>query len=272
MDVDRIYHVSNRPPAGGGAAAFVTAGAAPIAPEQAARLTEIWTYRLDRARVEALVAAAPLELLSISGTHASDLGFLGGATRLRGLAIDWNNRCESIDFLRELTRLEILSLQDMKRVRDLSPIAALTGLEGLQIAGGMDARMEVASLAPLAGLPCLRDLRLANIRILDGDIGVLARLPALTKLSVPNTIAALEQFAALAARLPHVACDRFQPYIRMDGGPMRQDDDPVALLDAIGNGRVMVTGKGGPVLNARADRSRLLRICERFAGARAAAL
>jgi hypothetical protein len=47
--------------------------------------------------------------------------------------------------------------------------------------------------------------------------------------------------------------------------------DPVAALAMIGDGRVMVTGKGMPILKARSDWARLLAYCERFAAARRAA-
>jgi len=276
MDIDRIYHVSNRPlpvddwnrvPAQG-ARAFVTPGVPPLpAGEKLPQLKELWTYRLDRTRLESLLAASSLELLSISGSHVADLFMLGAQRRLRALAIDWNNKVRSIAPLGDLTQLELVSLQDLRHVHDLAPLAALANLRALQIAGGMDTRMEIDSLDPLAGLG-LVDLRLANIRIGDGRLGALAALPRLETLSIAVNAATLEEFARLSARIPHVRCDQFQPYVRLDGGPLPPGADPVAALDAIGDGRVMVTGKGKPTLRARSDRTRLLNYCEKFAAAR----
>jgi hypothetical protein len=173
MDIDRIYHVSNRPPPvadwrslpADGTRAFVARDAPPLPLGQALpRLKELWTYRLDRAALEALLAASSLELLSVSGSHVADLGLLRPQQCLRGLAIDWNNKAGSIDFLGDLDRLEMLSLQHLNHVHDLAPLATLANLRALQIAGGMDTRMEIDSLDPLAGLG-LVELRLANVRI-----------------------------------------------------------------------------------------------------------
>src|SRR4051812_39558180 len=162
MDIDRIYHVSNRPPPvadwselpGDGSRLFATRDAPALPPGRSlAGLTELWTYWLKPARLEPLLAASSLELLSISGSHGPDLDFLRAQRRLRGLAIDWNNKARSIGALAELTGLELLSLQDLKHVHDLAPLAGLAKLRVLQIAGGMDSRMEIESLDPLAGLP-----------------------------------------------------------------------------------------------------------------------
>jgi hypothetical protein len=257
---------SNLP--GDGTRAFVTRETpAPPAGRDLSRLKELWTYWLKPASLEALLSILDLELLSISGSHCPDLAFLADQRCLRGLAIDWNNKARAIDFLAALTGLELLSLQDLKHVRDLGPLAGLANLRALQIAGGMQSRMEVDSLDPLAGLD-LVDVRLANIRIGDGRLDPLAALPGLATLSIASNAASLEEFARLSARIPHVSCDNFQPYVPLDSRPLPADADPVAALDAMGDGRVMVTGKGNPILRARTDRSRLLGYCERFAAAR----
>lgn len=210
VDIDRIYHVSNRPPRledwrrppGDGSRAFVTPDAPRLpAGQDLAGLRELWTYRLDRLRLEALLAASNLELLSISGSHVADLAFLASQQHLRGLGIDWNNKVRSVDVLARLEALEILSLQDLRHVHDLAPLGTLANLHGLQIAGGMDTRMEIASLDPLAGLG-LVDLRLANVRISDGRLEALAALPRLETLTIARSVAPAAEFARMAARVP----------------------------------------------------------------------
>ena len=268
MDIDRIYHVSFRPPeVGDGHAVFVTAEAPPIPLERMARLTEIWTYRLKPVALEALLGAADLTLLSIAHTHAADLDMLRGQRKLRGFAIDWNTKIRSFDFLFDLASLEILSLQDLKHVHDLAPLAGLTGLRGLQIAGGMDSRMDLATLAPLADLAALEDLRLAAVRIGDGSLDTLAALPRLKRLTIALNAAPMQAYARLSALAPYLACDALQPYVPTVGGPLPRGADPVAALDALGDSRVMVVGKGQPSLRARTDRARLIKCCERFAAA-----
>jgi len=278
MDIDRIYHVSNRPPPVAdwsnlpdGTRVFVTRDS-PIPPAglDLSRLKELWTYWLKPASLEALLSTLDLDLLSISGSHCPDLAFLAEQRHLRGLAIDWNNKARSIDALAALGGLELLSLQDLKHVRDLGPLAGLANLRALQIAGGMQSMMEVDSLDPLAGLE-LVDVRLANIRISDSRLDALAALPQLATLSMASNAATLEEFARLSARIPHVSCENFHPYVPLDGGALPPGADPVAALDALCDGRVMVTGKGNPILRARTDRSRLLGYCDRFAVAQRAA-
>jgi hypothetical protein len=275
MQIDRIYHVSFRPPEIGDwraapadrDAVFVTPGSAPIPPERLARLTEVWAYRLKAPALEALLGTVDLTLLSIAYVHAADLDFLRGQRKLRGLAIDWNTKIRSLDVLPGLKALEILSLQDLKHVHDLAPLSALANLQGLQIAGGMDSRMDLATLAPLAGLPRLEDLRLAAVRIGDGGLDTLASLPRLKRLTIALNAAPMEAYARLSALAPHLACDALQPYVPTIGGPLPRAADPIAALDALGDAGVMVVGRGQPTLRARTDRVRLIRCCERFAAA-----
>jgi hypothetical protein len=275
MDIDRIYHVSNRPPRPGAladqAAAFVMPDDLPLAPEQAARLTEIWAFRLSGAALETLLAAARPTLLSIASSHVADLGFLGGQRQLRGLAMDWNTKLRSLDVLRGLPMLEALSLQDLKHVHDLAPLAALANLTGLQIAGGMDSRMDLPTLAPLAGLARLEDLRLAAVRIGDGSLDAIAALPRLRTLSIALNAAPMAAFARLAGLAPHIACDEFQPYLPLNGPRLAAGADPVAALDALGDERLLLVGKRMPTLRARTDRARLLGHIARFQAIRAAA-
>ena len=276
MDIDRIYHLSSQPPpvedwsriGEGREALFISRASLPLPPPATlAHLTEIWTFELDRASLESLLSACRPAILNIQRSHIADLSFLTAQTSLRALAIDWNNKVSSLDFLLGMGRLEALSLVDLKHVHDLRPLSGLGELRALQIAGGMYTKIEPDTLKPLAGLAKLEDVRLANIKIRDGSLESLASLPALKTLTIASNAASLEQFARLSARLPHVACDQFQPYMRMDGKPLRRGADPAGELDRIGDIEVMVTGKGMPVLRARRDRSRLLRYCERFGAA-----
>ena len=271
MDLDRIYHVSNRPPAGGETAAFVTADAVPIAPERAARLAEIWTYRLGGGPLADLLAVARPNILSISGTHVAELDILRSHQQLRGFALDWNNKLQSLDFLCELAALEMLSLQDLRHVHDLAPLGRLASLTGLQIAGGMTSRMDLMTLAPLTGLDRLEELRLAAVRIGDDSLDALAQLPRLKRLTIALNAAPMAAYARLAGLAPHLACDALQPYVPTVGGPLPRGADPIAALDSLGDSRLLVVGRGQPTLRAHSDRARLLKCCERFHAVRRAA-
>jgi hypothetical protein len=272
MEIDRIYHVSFRPPEvedwpatpADRTAAYVRPETAAIPEDRLGRLSELWTYGLKTPALESLLGKVDLTLLSIAHTHAAELDFLRAQPKLRGLAINWNTKVRTLDFLRGMASLEILSLQDMKHVHDLEPLSGLADLRGLQIAGGMDSKMDLATLAPLAGLVALEDLRLAAVRIGDGSLDVLANLPRLKRLTIALNAAPMEAYARLSALAPHIACDALQPYIPTVGGPLPRGADPIAAADTLGDSRVMVVGKGQPMLRARTDRVRLIKCCARF--------
>lgn len=278
MLTDTLHHVAYRPQArdwgavaAGADAIFATVDALPLPPAEARRhLRELWTYRLRAAEVETLLADARPARLSVHGMHTPDLGFLGVQTQLDALAIDWNNKLRTLDALVPLTGLTVLSLQDLRHVRDLLPLGRLTNLRGLNVSGGIDTKFAMDTLDPLAGLPQLEELMLASVRIGDGRLDALAALPALQRLEIANNAASFEAFARLAALRPDIACDKLRPYVQLDGTPP-PGVDPAVALDLIGDARVMVVGRHGPFLRARTDRDRLLRYCEKFEALKAAA-
>lgn len=278
MQTDRLHHVVHRPAArdwgavaAGATSIFLTRDALPLpAPEIMRPLTEIWTYRVDTDNLRTLLAAARPTLLSIHGTHVADLAFLGEHRQLEGLAVDWNNKVRALDWLAPLAGLTFLSLQDLRHVRDVSPLSALIHLTSLNLSGGIDTKLTLDTLDPLAGLPAIEELMLANVKIVDGRLAALAHLPRLRRLLIANNAASFDEFARLSARLPHVECDQFRGYVQLDGTPP-PGVDPVAAIDMIGDARVLVAGKYGPFLRARTDRDRLLRYCEKFERAKAAA-
>lgn len=277
MDIERIIHVGRRPPTVGDLAEVDRALEAisiaketrlPRALPDLTHLREIWAFGLDQPQLDAVLSRASPAILHIEASHTADLGMIARLKDLRGLAIDWNTKVETLEFLAGLEALEALSLVDLKRVRDLGPVSALKRLRALQLAGGMWSRFDVETLAPLGELTALEELRLIAIRIRDGSLEPLGRLRRLRTLSIANNAASTEEFARLSARLPDVACAMFHPYVRADGVIMPAGADPVAALDEIGDDTVMVTGKGKPFLRARSDRERLLRYCARFEAAR----
>lgn len=271
MKTDRLHHVVHRPAArdwaavaAGAPSIFLTREALPPpAAENMGPLSEIWTYRLDAENLRTLLAAARPKLLSIHGTHLADLAFLGEHGQLEGLALDWNNKVQTLDWLAPLAGLTILSLQDLRHVRDFSPLSNLTALTSLNLSGGIDTKLILDTLSPLAGLPRVEELMLANVKIADGSLQPLAKMPALRRLHIANNAASFEEFASLSARAPHIECDQFRGYVQLDGTPP-PGVDPLAAIDLIGDARVMVAGKYGPFLRARADRARLIRYCKKF--------
>jgi hypothetical protein len=83
-----------------------------------------------------------------------------------------------------LTGLRYLHLLDFPKVRDLSPLAELTNLQTLRLAtlpswDSFGRVLEVASLAPLAGLQQLQHLELFGVRPPDKSLVPLEASPAL---------------------------------------------------------------------------------------------
>jgi hypothetical protein len=211
----------------------------------------------------ALANSAPA-ILHIEGSHSADLSAVARHGQLRGLAIGWNTKLSSLEFLEKAALLGALSLENLKRVHDLTPLAALSRLRSLELSGGMDTKLDVETLQPLAKLTGLKELQLVNIRITDNRLTPLIALQRLERLFIANNAASMREFAQLSVLLPNVECERFQPFVPLARPALQRHANPIATLDFLGDEKVMVTGKGGPFLHARRDRDKLLRYCEKF--------
>ncbi len=234
VDLDRIIHASNCPEVAGDLWTASLSGTAmaihadtrlvPVLPELD-HLREIWFLHVKPETLDRVLKSADPEILRIEGVQTDDLSCLSRLGRVRGLAIEWNTKLESLDCLRPLQRVDTLSLNDMKRIRDLSPIAEIGGLRQLSLAGGMWSDLDLETLAPLAALKDLEVLWIAATRVRDGSLAPLEQLKNLRTLEIANSTASTEEFARLAARLPHVDCDMFRPFVRLDGKPIPRGAD-----------------------------------------------
>ena len=105
------------------------------------------------------------------------------------------------------------------------------------------------SLEPIGGLSVLEELRLTNVRVLDGGLRPVARCSALRSLVVSNQFPTAD-YAYLSVALPETSCDMFAPYV----------EPSLALGESI----VMVVGSGKPFLHAVDDAARLERYATAF--------
>jgi hypothetical protein len=126
-------------------------------------------------------------LILVGGTKVSDL------TWVRGLPAD----------------LRVLFLERFARCPDLSPLTALRKLESLGFEGGMDGKVRVETLAPLAQLGGLRFLFLAGARVEDRSLAPLAGLARLERLECGGYFPDRE-FKELRRALPRLECDWFE--------------------------------------------------------------
>lgn len=187
--------------------------------------------------------------LRIYEMRVPDLAPLASIGPLSRLAIEWNTKATSLETLGQLVTLEILSLVDIPKARDLTPIARLTRLRAFEFSGGIWTKNTALSLAPLAQVDTLEELRLTNLRVLDGGLRPLAGCRSLRRLDVSNQFQTAD-YAYLSVALPSTACDHFAPY--------------VSLASPIGAKDVMVVGARKPFLHATTEARRLATYVDAF--------
>ena len=180
------------------------------------RLRQVWLYRVNQSFLEEIAQLSHLESIHIDRNTATDLTCLKRLPRLRRLVIHGGTKIENLDWVSELASLEILAIENFKRVTRLDALASQTSLTALALEGSMWTRMSVASLRPISGLLKLRWLFLTNFAARDRS---LRALYLLRKLEVLGTAAFYpdEEFIRLRRALPGLRCDWFS-FIDNHGG------------------------------------------------------
>jgi hypothetical protein len=162
---------------------------------------------------------------------------------------------DSLAPLGALTGLRRLWIVHFPQVRSLDPLGGLTQLEELvlETLPGWDAarkRQSVESFRPLAALTGLRLLGLAGVQAEDGDLAPLAALTALRELRIGN-LYSQEQLARLAGRLPRVSCRFLQPYLELDESVCRKCASKKVMLSGadVPNPKIICPACQGKKLN-----------------------
>ena len=144
--------------------------------------------------ISPLAGLTSLEILYLYGCGLEDLSQLAGLTGLVRLSIANNRELSDVSPLAGLINLKWLDLHRCDSLSDISALAGLTQLEYLNL--NHSRRVSDYSLSPLAGLPSLRRLRLAENRITD--VSPLAGLIDLARLDLPrNEIVDLSPLSGL---------------------------------------------------------------------------
>lgn len=211
-------------------------------------LEALWVGDVNERRFSEILPRIDPLYLALDGVRVADLSPLGRLRRLQALEIRWNTKVSDIAFLENLPGLRLLTLSHCPQVHDLGPIGALKNLEILDLSGGMWSTFRPRTLEPLGRLAKLWGLSLKAIRVGDQSLEPVARLASLRELELSNQFPT-EEYARLSVALPEVRCARFAPYL----------DFPVG-----GAEKVMVTGKGKPVLTLPEDRARLETYVQRY--------
>ncbi len=174
----------------------------------------LWfTSRVSQELFDAACRIEGLTDLWIKWSGIRTLEPVTGLRRLERFHLGDSASLQTLHPLASMSQLQWLWLDGLSKVPDFEPLAALAGLEGLCITGCESKALVVPTLAPLSALRRLRWLQLGCVRPVEGGIEPLGALHELSYLGVPNYFT-VEQFARLAAQLPHTQCNWLQPYAR----------------------------------------------------------
>jgi hypothetical protein len=173
-------------------------------------LKTLWARGVNQAFLEEISSLIRLETLYVDGLTATDLTPLANNGALRRLILVGGTKVSDLTWARGLPAdLRVLFLERFGRCPDLSPLTALRKLESLGFEGGMDGKVRVETLAPLAQLGGLRFLFLAGARVEDRSLAPLAGLAHLERLECGGYFPDLE-FTELRRALPRLECDWFE--------------------------------------------------------------
>lgn len=147
-----------------------------------ANLRYLWmSTRASQAMFEAACRVPRLEGLYVKWGGIDDLTPLLRQMGLRFLHIGSSPGVTSIECLSEMRSLEVLELENLRRIGDLSVIGRLRGLLGLALYGG-EKGWRVQSLGPLSRLGALRYLFIPGLRPRDRSLRPLHDLGSLRTL------------------------------------------------------------------------------------------
>lgn len=155
----------------------------------------------------ALATMGALEELDIFGTRMTSLAPLAGLPLVR-LRLVWAHQIADLAPLATLERLEVLTIGDMKRAHDFSPLGRCKALKALHLESGMWAKQKLDSLAFLRELPQLEELSMHDLGIGDDDLTPICALKGLKFLHLPTRYH-VREYARLAVCLPDTACEQF---------------------------------------------------------------
>jgi hypothetical protein len=206
--------------------------------------------------------------LSLTNIQTAELDWLGELTRIRDLLIDWNTKLESFEFLRGVAPLARLRGDGLKRTHRLDGLLHQPSLQSLWLGGGIDRRLEVASLEPLSRLTNLEQLFLICIRADEPSLAPLARLGKLKRLRIQTNLAPMEEYARLAAALPDTEGDSLRGFKTLRR-PLPPDVDLLDVIDELPEDeQVIMIGKGGRRFRVATDRKRIVDQLLRFSAVR----
>ena len=217
-------------------------------------------WQVNQALFDAVCGMRGLRTLRTKWSSIRSLDRIAELAALQVLSLGSSTKVESIEPLASLPSLEVLELENLKRISDFSPLVRLASLRHLSVTGSMWTRQVVDSLEPFARMTWLESLTVDTAYV--RSVRPLAALRNLRTLRLGGRLPYTE-YAWLAAKLPATECQWFAPYIDLSFGPCGKCRRPA---------RVMVTGRGKPVLCRHCDAEKLAKHGAMFELARLSAL
>ena len=215
------------------------------------KVRTLWFHtKVTQEMFEAACAMPNLEGLYIKWSAISSLAPIAGLKRLAHLHLGGAPSATHIEALAQLPALVSLDVTNVRAAGDLRFLQGLPKLRELWVGGDSNSLkpLLIESLAPLAALRELELLTLTTVRLADGSLAPLAELPRLTHLGLANMFP-MEEYAWLAGRRPDIQCDRFEPSY----GP----NESLRCKACGQHSLFALTGKGKPWLCQHCDAARL---------------
>ena len=164
---------------------------------------EISLWRPKQDWIDLLKDASHVRALFIAQPRARSLHAVA-SLNLFNLSLSYPSFVKDWSFLTGMQSLIRLALHNTLSMHDLEPVRTLSGLEVLQVSGGMSKNLQLPSLEPLAELKRLRVISLASVRFEDWSLFPLFGLPALERFDSPLYCPS-DQFEMLRRYNPRVA-------------------------------------------------------------------
>jgi Leucine-rich repeat (LRR) protein len=136
-----------------------------LGPFTSLRLLTALTFK-DRPRLRSLNGVSALPELQLLGVYLAkdldDIADVAGSRALEDLALESCRKVTRVDALAACSGLRRLNLSECGDIQSLAPLAALTELEDLRLFGSTKVLDD--DLSPIAGLPRLKSLRMQSRR------------------------------------------------------------------------------------------------------------
>ncbi|PTX60611.1 hypothetical protein C8N46_106257 [Kordia periserrulae] len=214
---------------------------------------EVWLVNLNQKTFESIISEIAPTFLNLYACNCKDLSLLETLTDVETVVVNWNSKALDFwDFSKNF-KLKRLHLEDFAKVNSLEKLSLATSLEALKISGGMNSNWKISTLKPISSLTKLKVLSLMAIQVADKSLEPLSTLTGLKTLEISNQFPTAE-FARLSTKLKNTACEKFQPYTKVN----------IEDMDGRLSADVMITGSRKPFLNSQKDAEKINKYVDTF--------